>query len=170
MAGKKKQPAATETPMQPEVGSFAQAVMDGRTLGSKASQKDWVRLVQAHYKREFVPMSLVDEVFEAAGYNGDAYTHLLDDAKALAGWLRSQRAGGSDHEDLQAKHGSREDLEAQHKALKEELENVANLLKEYDQAFHYDAVVHKKAQATQRTNKRLFPGGATSLLQEAGIV
>lgn len=172
MARKKKAEAATDKPFHPEVSSHAQAVMDGRNVGSKASQKDWVRLVQAQAKGEFVPLSLIDEVFSAAGYRskgGDAYTRLLGDAKELSRWQKSQRAETNSYEDFKAKHGTREDLQEQYKALKEELDGVAKLLKDYESAFHYNAIVHQKAEAIQRTNKRLFPGGAVSLLQEAGV-
>lgn len=169
MARKKKQAAATDTVVKPEVGSFAQAVLDGRNVDSKSSQKDWLRLVQAHRKGEFVPMSLVDEVYESAGYRGDAYTKLLNDAKDLAVWQRCSNAPSRPLENFKEEHGTRQDLEEQRKALKAELESVEKLLQKYDATFHGDAVTHKRAEAIQRTNKRLFPGGAISLLQEAGI-
>ena len=169
MARKKKQEATTEKPFHPEVSSLAVAVMDGRSTGSKAAQKDWVRLVQAQRKREFVPTSLVYEVFKAAGYKGDAHDMLIADAKELGVWVKSERNAGDPLEDFIVDHGTREEIEQQHKALKAELETVAKLLNEYDRNFRLKALTKTKAEGIRRQNKRLFPTGNKSLLEETGI-
>lgn len=150
------------------VGEAVTAVLERRKHGSKSDRLDWLRLVQAQRTGEHIPPAIAQEVFDSAGFEGDSWLALHNDAKDLANYQRGKRTPNY-VADFEKKHGDMETLVKQQEEIKKNLKGVEDLIQQLRTNKQIERSVKGPAMVALNENKRLFPDRNDTLLSEVGI-
>ncbi len=146
---------------EPETTSRVQALMNRKNRSSQQAYQDWRELCEAHNSREYVPHNLIDDTWEAmndGSFTGDPYTKFVDDARELARFKKGMAAKEADvHGAFIKKHGNRSELVDKVKKLQKQLSDARSTLTELDRLGTLRGLTVYRAEATMKTNRRLFP-------------
>jgi hypothetical protein len=146
---------------EPETSSRIQALLNRNKRSSQQAFKDWRELCEAANNKEYVPQSLIDETWEAmddGSFNGDPYTVFIGDCRELSNFKKGMKAKEADpHGAFIKKHGNRSELVEKVKKLQKQLSDARGKIKELDRLGAVRGLTTYRAEATMRTNRRLFP-------------
>jgi hypothetical protein len=146
---------------EPQTSSRVQSLLNRNKRSSQQAFQDWRELCEAHNAREYIPHNLIDDTWEAMDdgtFTGDPYTKFVDDARELARFKTGMRAKEADlHGAFVEKHGNRRELVSKVKKLQKQLSEARSNVTELDRLGTLRGLTVFRAEATMRTNRRLFP-------------
>ena len=161
MAKKKEISSDVAVVDEPQTSDRIQSLLTRKKRSSHQAFQDWKVLCEAHNSREYVPHTLIDETWEAMDdgtFTGDPYTKFIDDARELATFKKGMKAKDADlYGAFVEKHGNRSELVNKVKKLQKQLSDTRSNIKELDRLGTLRGLTIYRAEATMKTNRRLFP-------------